>query len=149
MYKHIMLPVEGNEALSEKAVNECLALAKSVGAKVTVLHVVPHSSIHVPVGFTADLVDQIRKQREEEEVIKSRQMLSGMTAHARTEGVDCDDIVVVGDSPYEEIVESAEKNHCDLIMMASHARRGLNAMTFGSETVRVLKHTKIPVLVVR
>ena len=67
MYKHIMLPVEGNEALSAKAVNECLALAKSVGAKVTVLHVVPHANIHVPVGFTSDMVDQIRRQHEEEE----------------------------------------------------------------------------------
>ena len=79
---------------------------------------------------------------------KSRQMLSEVTASARTAGVDCDDIVVVGDSPYEEIIDNAEKNHCDLIMMASHARRGLDGMMFGSETVRVLKHTKIPVLVV-
>lgn len=149
MYKHIMLPVEGNEDLSAKAVNECLTLAKSVGARVTVLHVVPHANIHVPVGFTSDVVNQIRKQHEDEEVSKSRQMLSEVTASARTAGVDCDDIVVVGDSPYEEIIDSAEKNHCDLIMMASHARRGLDGMMFGSETVRVLKHTKIPVLVVR
>jgi len=149
MYKHIMLPVEGNEALSEKAVNECLALAGSVGAKVTVLHVVPHANIHVPAGFAADFADQLRKRHEAEEVTKSKQMLSDVTAHARTAGIDCDDIVVVGDSPYEEIIENAEKNHCDLIMMASHARRGLSAMMFGSETVRVLKHTKIPVLVVR
>ena len=149
MYKHIMLPVEGNEDLSAKAVNECLTLAKSVGARVTVLHVVPHANIHVPIGFTSDVVNRIRKQHEDEEVSKSRQMLSEVTASARTAGVDCDDIVVVGDSPYEEIIDSAEKNRCDLIMMASHARRGLDGMMFGSETVRVLKHTKIPVLVVR
>ena len=60
-----------------------------------------------------------------------------------------DNVVVVGDNPYEQIIDKAEENDCDLIMMASHARRGLDAMIFGSETVRVLKHTKIPVLVVR
>lgn len=149
MYKHIMLPVEGDEELSAKAVNECFLFAKSVGAKVTVLHVVPHANISVPVGFTSEIVGQIKKQHEDEEVSKSRGMLLDMIAGARTAGVDCDDIVVVGDSPYEEIIDSAEKNHCDLIMMGSHARRGLDAMMSGSETVRVLKHTKIPVLVVR
>jgi nucleotide-binding universal stress UspA family protein len=149
MYKHIMLPVEGDEELSAKAVNECFLFAKSVGAKVTLLHVVPHANISVPVGFTSGIVSQIRKQHEDEDVSKGRKMLLDVVAGARTAGVDCDDMVVVGDSPYEEIIDSAEKNHCDLIMMASHARRGLDAMMFGSETVRVLKHTKIPVLVVR
>jgi nucleotide-binding universal stress UspA family protein len=148
MYKHIMLPIEGDE-LSVKAVNECLAFAKAIGARVTVLHVVPHANVHVPSGFTSDLVKDIEKQHEEESVRSGRKMLTDLEANARSSGVECENLVVVGDSPYEEIIDSAEKNDCDLIMMASHARRGLDAMLLGSETVRVLKHTKIPVLVVR
>jgi nucleotide-binding universal stress UspA family protein len=58
-------------------------------------------------------------------------------------------VVVVGDSPHEAIIENAGKRNCDLIVMASHGRRGLDAVLLGSETVKVLTHTKIPVLVVR
>lgn len=148
MYKHIMLPVEGDE-LSSKAVKECFTLAKAIGAKVTVLHVVPHVNMHVPVGFTSEIVENLQKQREDEEVKEGQKMLAEVEQNAKATGVEFDNIVVVGDNPYEEIIDNAEKQDCDLIMMASHARRGLDAMLFGSETVRVLRHTKIPVLVVR
>jgi len=148
MYKHILLPVEGDE-LSSKAVKECFTLAKAIGAKVTVLHVVPHVNMHVPVGFTSEIVDTLQKQREDEEVQAGQKMLAEVEANAKATGVEFDNMVVVGDNPYEEIIDNAEKKGCDLIMMASHARRGLDAMLFGSETVRVLRHTKIPVLVVR
>lgn len=148
MYKHIMLPVEGDE-LSSKAVKECFTLAKAIGAKVTVLHVVPHVNMHVPVGFTSEIVQNLQKQRENEEVQQGQKMLAEVEQNAKATGVEFDNMVVVGDNPYEEIIDNAEKKDCDLIMMASHARRGLDAMLFGSETVRVLRHTKIPVLVVR
>ena len=55
----------------------------------------------------------------------------------------------VGDNPYEAIIENAGKRQCDLIMMASHGRRGMDAVLLGSETIKVLTHTKVPVLVVR
>jgi nucleotide-binding universal stress UspA family protein len=148
MFRHILLPVDGAE-LSQKSVNECLALAKEIGAKVTALHVVPHVSLHVPVGFTSDLVQHLEKQREEEQVKIGEKMLTDLEASARANGVDCENVVVVGDNPYEEIIDNAEKRGCDLIMMASHGRRGLDAVLLGSETVKVLTHTKIPVLVVR
>lgn len=148
MYKHIMLPVEGDE-LSAKAVNECFRFARSIGAKVTVLHVVPHSNMHVQLGFTSEIVNNLKKQQEDDEVKNGHKMLMEIEAGARSADVDCDNVVVVGDSPYEEIIDSAEKNDCDLIMMASHARRGLDAMLSGSETVKVIRHTRIPVLVVR
>jgi nucleotide-binding universal stress UspA family protein len=148
MYKHIMLPVEGDE-LSARAVDECFRFARSIGAKVTVLHVVPHANIHVPAGFASDIVNDLKKQLEEKDVKNGQKMLMEIEANARSADVECDNVVVVGDNPYEEIIDSAAKNDCDLIMMASHARRGLDAMLTGSETVRVIKHTKIPVLVVR
>lgn len=148
MYKHIMLPIDGAE-LSLKAVNECFEFAKSIGAKVTVLHVVPHVSLNVPVGFTSDLVRHLEKQREEEYMKRAEKMLADLEASARSNSIDCENLVVVGDNPYEEIISNADKNDCDLIMMASHGRRGLNAVLLGSETVKVLTHTKIPVLVMR
>lgn len=148
MYKHIMLPVDGTE-LSQKAVNECLALAKSIGAKVTAIHVVPHFHVHVPVGFNSELIGQLEQQREEESRKIGRKMLADLEASARSNGVECENVVVVGDSPYEEIIDHAGKRGCDLIMMASHGRRGLDAVLLGSETVKVLTHTKVPVLVVR
>jgi nucleotide-binding universal stress UspA family protein len=148
MYKHIMLPVDGAE-LSLKAVNECFAFAKSIGAKVTVLHVVPRVSLSVPVGFVSDVVHQLEKQREEEYMKSGQKMLADLEASARSKSIECDNLVVAGDNPYEQIISNAEKSGCDLIMMASHGRRGLNAVLLGSETVKVLTHTKIPVLVVR
>ena len=148
MYKHIMLPVEDDE-LSVKAVDECFRFARSIGAKVTVLHVVPHANMHVPASFTSDIVNVLKKQREDEDVKNGQKMLTEIEASATSAGVECDNVVVVGDNPYEEIIDNAEKNDCDLIMMASHARRGLDAILSGSETVRVIKHTRIPILVVR
>lgn len=148
MYKHIMLPVDGSE-LSLKAVGECLAFAKSGGARVTILNVVPHFSVHVTVGFSSDVVKELEKTREAEYRKAGEQMVAQLKARAKDAGVDCDGVVVVGDSPYEEIIDNAEKHGCDLIMMASHGRRGLDAVLIGSETVKVLTHTRIPVLVVR
>jgi nucleotide-binding universal stress UspA family protein len=148
MYKHIMLPVDGTE-LSSKAVDECFALAKPIGAKVSVIHVVPHFHVTVPVGFTSDLVKQLENDREKQYKQRGEKMVEELESRAKASGIDCDGTVVVGDNPYEEIIEQAEKTDCDLIMMASHGRSGLDALLLGSETAKVLTHTRIPVLIVR
>jgi len=72
-----------------------------------------------------------------------------ISSRAKSQGVACEGLVVVGDNPYEEIINTAEKRKCDLIMMASHGQKGLNAVLLGSETIKVLTHSKIPVLIVR
>lgn len=148
MYKHIMLPVDGSK-LSLRAVDECLVFAKSIGAKVTVLNVVPHFNMRVTVGFSSDVVKTLEKTREAEYKKAGERMIAELRAQAKAAGVACEGLVVIGDSPYEEIIAHAEKRGCDLIMMASHGRRGLDAVLIGSETVKVLTHTRIPVLVVR
>lgn len=148
MYKHIMLPVDGSE-LSLKAVTECFAFAKSSGATVTLIYVQPHFRMYVPSGFISDVVKTLEKDRDQEFKETAQKMLSELEARAKADGVECDGMVIVGDSPYEQIIENAGKRNCDLIMMASHGRRGLEAVLLGSETVKVLTHTKIPVLVVR
>lgn len=148
MYKHILLPVDGTE-LSLKALEECLALAKSIGANVDILNVVAHFKLRVPEAFTSDIVRQIERQREQEYMKTAEGKLGELCARMKAAGVACQAQVVAGDSPYEEIIAAAEKRGCDLIMMASHGRRGLDAVLLGSETVKVLTHSKIPVLVVR
>jgi len=148
-YKHIMLPVDDSDS-SRKAEKECIAFAKSIGAKVTAIHVVSHFHLHVvPWATPRSMHTKIEKEHEEEATEIAQKMVSALVTRAKEKGVDCDGLVVVGDHPYEEIINNAENRRCDLIMMASHGRRGLYAVLLGSETVKVLTHTKIPVLVVR
>jgi nucleotide-binding universal stress UspA family protein len=148
-YKHIMLPIDGSDP-SRKAEKECIAFAKSIGAKVTAIHVVSHFHLHFQPWATPKSVHtKIEKEHEEEAKEIAQKVVSAIVARAKEKGVQCDGLVVVGDHPYEEIISSAENRKCDLIMMASHGRRGLDAVLLGSETVKVLTHTKIPVLVVR
>lgn len=148
-YKHILLPVDGSD-LSRKAEKECIAFAKSTGAKVTAIHVVSHFYLHIPPYATPKSVHtKIEKEHEEEATAIAQKMVSALVTRAKADGVECDGLVVVGNHPYEEIINNAENRKCDLIMMASHGRRGLDAVLLGSETVKVLTHSKIPVLVVR
>lgn len=148
-YKHIMLPVDGSEP-SRKAETECIAFAKSTGARVTAIHVVSHFHLHFQPWATPKSVHtKIEKEHEEEARELAQKMISAVVTRAKSEGVNCEALVVVGENPYEEIVKNAEKRKCDLIMMASHGRKGVEAMLLGSETVKVLTHTKIAVLVVR
>lgn len=149
MYKHIMLPVDGSE-LSRKTEKECIAFAKSIGAKVTAIHVVSHFYLHIrPYASPKSVLTKIEKEHEQEASEIARKMISELEARAKAQGIKCDGLVVVGDHPYEEIISNAEKRKCDLIMMASHGHKGLDAVLLGSETVKVLTHSKIPVLVVR
>jgi nucleotide-binding universal stress UspA family protein len=148
-YKHIMLPTDGSD-MSRKAERECVAFAKASGAKVTALHVVSHFHLHFQPWATPKAVhSKIEREHEEEAREIAQKMVSALVARAKEKGVECEGLVVVGDHPYEEIISNAEKRKCDLIMMASHGRRGFDAVLLGSETAKVLTHSKIPVLVVR
>lgn len=149
MYKHIMLPIDGSE-LSLKAEKECIGFAKSIGAKVTVIHVLPHFNLHVS-AYSAPkaMITKIEDEHDEETKQVVQKMVAEVEKRIKAGGIGCDSLLVVADSPYEAIIENAGKHGCDLIMMASHGRRGVDAVLLGSETVKVLTHTKIPVLVVR
>lgn len=148
MYKNILLPVDGSE-LSQRAVEECISLAQSSGAKVTAFHVVSHFHLSPPWGASRAIHQKIEKAHEDEALLAAREMEERLVQRIKAEGIDCEGLVVVGDHPYEEIIRQAEARKCDLIVMASHGRRGLNAVLIGSETVKVLTHSKTPVLVVR
>jgi nucleotide-binding universal stress UspA family protein len=148
MYKHILLPVDDSE-LSLKAARETLKYAKSVGARVTAIHVIAHGRLVIDEGLSGGIVRQLKKEYEDTASNAAKDMLAKLEERACKLGVRFDSAVVVGDHPHQEIIEHAEKNGNDLIMMASHGRRALQSLLLGSETIKVLTHCKIPVLVVR
>lgn len=145
MFKNILLPTDGSPA-SEKAAESCIALALNLGARITAMHVVPMLHLYTyEVGVTEATHDQLRKERE----VHSQKYLDHVEQRARAAGVPCETLVVLGDEPYEAIIDTARDRNCDLIAMASHGRRGIAGLLLGSQTQKVLTHSVIPVLVYR
>jgi nucleotide-binding universal stress UspA family protein len=148
MYKHILVPTDGSP-LSAKAVKQAVAFAKSVGAKITAVHVSQEYRAMMDEGFALPAFAPLKKRFEEESAKRSKALLEAVKSSAKAAGVACDGVAVVDDLPYEAIIKQAKKAKCDLIMMASHGRKGLQSILLGSETAKVLTHSTIPVLVVR
>jgi nucleotide-binding universal stress UspA family protein len=145
MFEHILLPIDGS-ALSEKAARSGVRLARTFGARVTAFHMKPN-----PDGFTAirDGFEKTREDYEREAEARSRALLSYVSRTAKAAGVACDVVSATGDDPFREIIKVANANRCDLVVMGSHGRRGIEAVLMGSETRKVLTHSQIPVLVYR
>lgn len=147
MHKHILIATDGSE-LSTKAVIYGVGLAKQLGARVTVLTATELWSI---LDMSRHAHDQ-RNPIEAYEQLASEHAQKVLTAAAdiaAKEGVPCETVHMRDLKPSEAIVEAAAKHGCDLIVMASHSRRGVNKLLLGSETSRVLALTTIPVLVCR
>jgi nucleotide-binding universal stress UspA family protein len=145
MFKHILLPTDGSE-LSVAAINHGVRLAKVIGAQVTGLSVMPFQHT-----LLCEMEIPTKGQEKEAKRFKelSRRYLAVIQKAAEGAGVACNVVYEQDDSPYEAIIRVAERKGCDLILMASHGRRGVKALLLGSETQKVLTHSKIPVLVVR
>ena len=145
MHRHILIPTDGSE-LSQNAIDYGVALAKSVNAKVTVLTVsTPFQTFAVEPGLVTDTPEQYKKRM----ATLAAKYLNIAKEAAMAAGVSCETMHVEHDQPYRAIIETAARKSCDLIVMASHGRRGISAIVLGSETVKVLTHSTIPVLVVR
>jgi len=148
MFKHLLIPTDGSE-LSEAAIQAGVQFAKSVGARVTGLYAMPkfHMLVYGPDGVT----DKRQDFADFEKHWKARadQFLAVIMQAARTADVPCETALHTSDQPYEAIITTAQERGCDLILMASHGRRGVQAFLLGSETQKVLTHSKIPVLVFR
>jgi nucleotide-binding universal stress UspA family protein len=147
MFMHILLPTDGS-AISRRAVKQGIALAKKSGARITAIHVVPEFKLMVDEGITM-LSPTLKKRFEDEGRARAQKMLDDISKQARARGVRCATLCVASDLPYQQIIAAARRKKCDLILMASHGRRGLSSLLLGSETAKVLLHTKVPVLVVR
>jgi len=147
MFKHILVPTDGSK-LSVKTIKQAVKLAKAVGAKITGFYATPeYSSTYYGDGYV--LRAPSAKAHAEATEEQARKCLSAVEVEAEVEKVPCAVVHVVSDSPFEAIIAAAKKNKCDLIFMASHGRRGLSGLVLGSETHKVLTHSKIPVLVCR
>ncbi len=145
MFKHILIPTDGSD-LSRKAILYGVQLAKESGAKVTGLTVVEP---YQPAGMDAVLIPVDEGDYEEQARVLSDRAIEQVKMAAQAAGVPCETIHEVNDQPYRAIIDAAQAVGCDLIVMASHGRRGISALLLGSETSKVLTHSTIPVLVYR
>lgn len=147
MFKNILVPTDGSK-LSTKAAKQAIKLAKSLGAKITAFYAAPDlGSTYYGDGYILRAPSASAQVAYAKKL--ARKYLSAIEVEAEVEKVPCAAVYGVSDSPYEAIIAAAKKNKCDLILMASHGRRGLSGMVLGSETQKVLVHSKIPVLVCR
>lgn len=147
MFKHILVPTDGSK-LSEQTVKRAVIFAKEIGAKITFFFAKPD----YPVAFYGEgaLIDPTTPEKFAEMANQqAKEILGAHEATAKAAGVAAGTISSVSDIPYEAIIAAAEKSGADLIFMASHGRRGLSGLLLGSETQKVLTHSKIPVLVYR
>ena len=143
MYTHILVPTDGSD-LSRKAIRHGIALAKAVDAKVTAVTVsMPFHVFSVEPAVVTDTPETYQKRMA---MVAAKYLGEVLAAAA---GVSCETVHVEHEHPYQAIIDTAHKRGCDLIVMASHGRRGVSAIVLGSETVKVLTHSTIPVLVYR
>ena len=145
MYTNVLIPTDGSE-LAGKAVQHGIALAKRIGAKATALTVLrPFHMLTTDPQMIEDTPAQYRARMQKH----AEKTLGAVANAAQAAGVACKTVQVEHEHPYRAIIDTAETKGCDLIVMASHGRHGISAIVLGSETVKVLTHCKIPVLVHR
>jgi nucleotide-binding universal stress UspA family protein len=145
VYRHILIPTDGSD-LSKRAIGAGVALASALKATVT--------GITVSAPFRVFSVDPVivtdtPAQYKADCVALAAKYLGVVTAEATRAGVPHEIVHVVDEEPYRAIIEAAAGKGCDLIVMASHGRKGVAALVLGSETTKVLTHSKVPVLVYR
>lgn len=147
MYKHILVAVDGTK-LSLKALDEGGALAKTLGTKLTAVTVSPvYPMLIGGDGFVLDLNSP--SEWETATARHAQRIRQQVEKRAAAKGYFAEFVAVTEDGPYLGIIETARKKKCDLIVMASHGRRGIAGVLLGSETTKVLAHSKTPVLVCR
>jgi nucleotide-binding universal stress UspA family protein len=144
MFKRILVPTDGSD-ITAKAIETSIALAKSLGAQLYTISVkepFPYSAISemqpTPPQEFFDAQERIASKRVQH--VAELATAAGLACHAHT---------VEALHPWEAIIDHAKRLECDLLVMASHGRRGVSALLLGSETQKVLTHSKVPVLIVR
>ena len=148
MYRLLLVPVDDSDH-SVDVVGNAVAFADSLGARITFFHAVSDAASLLRGEAEVLRHAAARADYEYAYLGKARELLAKAEAAARARGVPCDSRHAASDRPAQAIVEAARGAGCDLIFMASHGRRGIAAVLIGSETNKVLTHSKIPVLVTR
>jgi nucleotide-binding universal stress UspA family protein len=149
MYKHILVATDGSK-LSRKAIATAVSLANALGSRLTGVYVIPPFNpgvygeammMYVPALTPAGHRDAFKRE--------GKKALDVVDAMARAAGLDNGSALLAAEHPWEGVIRTAKAKKCDLIVMASHGRRGIAGLVLGSETTKVLTHSKIPVLVCR
>lgn len=145
MYKHLLIATDGSE-LAQKAISQGLALAKAVDAKITIVTVTEPWGISAPVEIA---VAYPVEEYERAAAANANKILADASAAAAKLQIPCDTVHIKDQMPDEGIVETASTRGCDLIVMASHGRRGLMRLLLGSQAHRVVTQSATSVLICR
>ncbi len=148
MYKHILIPTDGSD-LAAKGVAAGIDYAREAGAKVLFFTAVPEYQVPGEAEMMARHRIQSIYEYERESEKAARAVLDKVAADAKSANVAFEIEFARSDKPYEAIIDAAKRHHCDAIFMASHGRKGLAALWYGSQTQDVLTHSDIPTLVYR
>lgn len=147
MYRKILVATDGS-TLSKKAVKSAIELAGAVGAELIALYVVPRYPVsYFEGGVTVSTADIARTEKQWAE--RGQAVVDAVRDAAVAAGVKARSTITRSDLIAEAILANVKKNKCDLVVMASHGRRGLKRILLGSETQQVLTHSTVPVLVLR
>ena len=146
MYRRILIPTDGSE-LCRSAASKGIEFARESDAEVVAFHAIPATSymLYTESGPSDLMVEQFEKEAR----ARGERLTAEIADLAVKAGVKAQTLCLANDHPWEGIIEAANTLHCDLIFMASQGRKGLTAMLLGSETTKVLTHSKIAVLVYR
>ena len=144
MFKHILVPTDGS-ALSDSTVARAVSFAKESGARITFFYAQP--DFPMPIYGEGALIDPTTPEQFAKSAASEAEAILSKARGAAEAAGDSD--TAVNEVPYEAIIDAADRHGCDLIFMASHGRRGIAGLLLGSETQKVLTHSKTPVLVYR
>lgn len=147
MYKCILIATDGS-TLSQKAVSSGIELAALSGAQIVAIKVVPRYPVSYFEGGMAVSVQDVAKI-EKQWSDDAQNVVDGVKTEAEASGVKAKAVTIESDFVAEAIIAAAKKHKCELIVMASHGRRGVKRLLLGSETQHVLTHSHVPVLVLR
>lgn len=146
MYKHLLAPTDGSE-LSMEGVRQAASLAKWIGASVTLLYVQPKWPM--PFYGQAQAIGPQHEEFVRNASATANEVLLQASSAVEAFGMRSKCCKATSDEPWQVIIDTAKREHCDLIVMASHGRSGLAGLLIGSQTQKVLTHCKVPVLVCR
>jgi nucleotide-binding universal stress UspA family protein len=147
MYKKLLVATDGS-TLSKKAVRSAVELAESLGAELVALYVVPSYPVSYFEGGVTISTQEIART-EKQWADQGQAIVDAVKTSAEAQGLKAKAVVARSNLVAEAILSAAKRHKCDLIVMASHGRRGLKRILLGSETQHVLTHSSIPVLVLR
>jgi nucleotide-binding universal stress UspA family protein len=147
MYQKLLVATDGS-TLSKKAVRSAIEMAAAIDAELVALYVVPRYPVsYFEGGVTVSTQDIARTEKQWAD--EGQAVVDAVQQAAQAKGVKAKGLIAKSDLVAESIMSAAKKNKCDLIVMASHGRRGIKRILLGSETQNVLTHSTVPVLVLR